>query len=274
MRTRIGQALAKLRGADLPQPVELQEAGDAAGFACTVCRETRALAPFEQRSDPHGNIYDLWICLNCLAVLNATHLRMIHNGVDFLSWQSDSSDEFYAVDDAYLASVPQAIDECGFIDFLFSVYPQNPKGVLVDFGAGRGIVAGAAAKHFNKVYAVELSLNVLQKVHASMPLKEKVITTDDFASIPDKFDCITSMHVLEHLPEMRDILDALVSRLNRGGSLFFQVPMLRKEYLVNVHYTFFNEASARSLCNSLGLETVGIWFDHNLDFLTCVAKKP
>lgn len=250
------------------------ETSEVTGFACTACREERGLSPFEQRTDTHGNIYDLWICQKCFAVLNATHLRMIHDGVDFLSWQSDSSDEFYAVDDAYLGKVPEAIDACGFIDFLFSAYPDQPAGVLLDFGAGRGILCGAAAKRFNRVYAAELSLNVLRKVHAAMPMNDKIIVTDDYQGISEMFDSVTSMHVLEHLPNMRDILDNIVAKMNPGGSLFFQVPMLRKDYLVNVHYTFFNETSARALCRNLGLETVGVWFDHNLDFLTCIGKKP
>lgn len=244
-----------------------------AGFACTTCREQHALAPFEQRIDPHGTLFELWICLNCHAVLNATHLRMIRDGIDFTSWQSDSSDEFYAVDDGFLASVPDAIDACGFIDFLFSVYPRQSTRTFLDFGAGRGILAGAAAKRFDKVYAAELSLNVLRKVHAAMPLREKITITDDYLAIDSKFDCVASMHVLEHLPNMREILENLTAKLNRGGSLFFQVPMLRNEYLLNVHYTFFNEVSARALCKDLGLETIGVWFDHNLDFLTCIGKK-
>ncbi|WP_176597182.1 MULTISPECIES: class I SAM-dependent methyltransferase [Sphingobium] len=256
------------------QCLSLHEARGSGDFACTACREEYALAPFEQRADRHGTVYDLWICLNCLAILNATHLRAIRQGADFRSWQSDSSDEFYAVDDAYLAAVPDAIDACGFIDFLLSAYPEQSRSVFLDFGAGRGILSGAAAKDFDKVYAAELSLNVLRKVHAVMPGRDRIVTTDDYLGIKDGFDAIASMHVLEHLPNMRDIVDTLVERMNPGGSLFFQVPMLRKDYLVNVHYTFFTEASARALCRDLGLETVGVWFDHALDFLTCIARKP
>ena len=243
-------------------------------FACTICREEKALAPFEQRLDPHGVAYDLWLCLNCHAILNATHLRMIYSGAEFLAEQSGTSDEFYAVDDDYLDTVPETIDNCGFIDFLFNMYPEQSNKVLIDFGAGRGILSGAAAKRFDKVYAAELSLNVLKKVHAAMPGRDRIIPTDDYLGIPDRFDSIASMHVLEHLPNMREILDNLVSQLNPNGTLFFQVPMLRRDYLVNVHYTFFSETSARWLCRDLGLETIGVWFDLNLDFLTCIARKP
>jgi hypothetical protein len=243
-------------------------------FACPACRETVALTPFERRTDVNNVIYDLWLCLRCHAVLNATHLREIAAGDEFAALQAGSSDEFYAVDEAYLNSVPAAIESNTFLDFLFQQYPECPRGVMLDFGAGQGITAGAGARHFDKVYAAELSLNVLKQVHAVMPLREKVIVTDDYLAIPDRFDLVTSMHVLEHLPHMRDILDNLVGRMNEGAALFYQVPMLRREYLVNVHYTFFNEASARALNEGLGLKTVGVWYDNNVDFLTCIARKP
>jgi len=243
-------------------------------FTCTVCREKRRLAPFEERTDVHGNIWELWICLNCHAILNSTLLRMIEGGTEFIGVQSDSSDEFYAVDDDYLRGVPTAIDQNDFVEFLIAQYPHQSTGVFLDFGAGRGILSGAAAKHFGKVYAAELSLSVLRKVHDAMPLKERIHITDDYRAIPDRFDAIAAMHTLEHLPDLRDLLDDLVSRLNPGGSLFFQVPMLRKDHLVIEHYTFFTDVSARYLCRELGLETVGVWFDHALDFLTCIARKP
>lgn len=252
----------------------LYDARGVGDFACTACREEVALTPFERRTDVHGQVYDLWMCLRCHAILNATHLRLVRTGDDFLSLQADASNNFYAVDDEYLSTVPDQIDACGFFDYLFSVYPKQQRGVMIDFGAGRGIVAGSGAKFFEKVYAAELSLNVLRQVHAVMPNRDRIFVTDDYRSIPDMFDCIASMHVLEHLPNLRDILEDLVARLNPGGSLFFQVPMLLRAHLVCVHYTFFTDVSARSLCRQLGLDVISISYDNDLDFLNCIARKP
>jgi len=241
---------------------------------CPACRESVNLTPFEERIDSEGNFYDLAICLNCLIIINATHLGKIYGGDEFLTRQSESSDEFYAVDKEYLDSVPEMVDAVKSFDFLFSMYPQNPTGVLIDFGAGRGILSASGARYFEKVYAAELSLNVLSQVHEVMPLREKVFLTQDFTSVPENFDCISCMHTLEHLPDIPGIFSVLVNKLNPGGSLYFQVPMLRRDYLVDVHYSFFNKPSARRFCESLGLIVVGIWFDLELDFLTCIAKKP
>lgn len=243
-------------------------------FACTACREETNLAPFEKRLDLNGRLCELWMCLNCHSVLNATDLRRIRSGDDDEPLQAMSSDQFYAVDEEFLDNIQKSIDEFGMIDFLIKQCPDLRRDVFVDFGAGRGLVAAAASKWFDRVYAAELSLNVLRVVHERMPNREKIILTDDFMSISEGFDVIASMHVLEHLPNMRDLLDLLVSKLNPGGAIFFQVPMLRRDYIVNVHYTFFNEVSARTLARELGLTVTGVWFDTNLDFLTCIFRKP
>ncbi len=244
------------------------------GFACTICREEYNLSPWEKRTGLDGFIYDLWQCLNCHAILNASHLREARINASFVDMQSDSSDEFYAIDQAFLDSVPAAIAQIDFIRFLFEQYPACPRGVAIDFGAGRGLVAGAAAVHFERVYAAELTLNVLQKVHEVMPNRHRIAVTNDFMAIPDSFDLIVSMHTLEHLPNLRDILDGLIAKLNPKGALFFQVPLLRKDHLVCVHFTFFTETSCRAMAHELGLQMVGTWFDTQNDFLTCIMRKP
>lgn len=241
---------------------------------CTVCRETERLVPFERRLDCDGRECELWMCLNCHVVLNATDLKRHRAGSGDEALQAMSSDQFYAVDAAFLENIQESIDNNKMIDFMIEKIPNLSRGTLIDFGAGRGIMAASAAKFFDRVYAAELSLNVLEVVHASMPNRDRIILTDDFSAIPDQFDAIVSMHVLEHLPNMRDLLDQLVSRLNPGGALFFQVPLMRKDYIVPVHYTFFNEVAARTLASELNLSVIGVWFDTNLDFLTALFRKP
>ena len=242
-------------------------------FQCTACLERKSLIPFEKRTDLDGVIYDLWLCRNCYAILNGTHLRESQNS-DFLAIQADTSHEFYAVDEAFLEGITKEIEADGFVGFLLSQYPECKRGVLLDFGAGRGITSAAAANHFDKVYAAELSLPTLMKVHSAMPLRHKVFPVGDYLSIEEKFDAVISLHTLEHLPNLREILDNIINRMNPGGALLFQVPLLRKDYLVCVHYTFFTEASCLALARDTGLECLGVWYDNDLDFLTCIMKKP
>lgn len=243
-------------------------------FCCTVCRENRDLTPFEKRQGNDGVIYDLWLCLKCGTILNATHLKQAQTDSSQDTLQSDTSDEFYGVDENFLSDVPNQVAADGFTDFLISQCPDLKHGVALDFGAGRGITAASAANVFEKVYAAELTLNVLSLVHERMPRKDRVFLTQDYLSIPEKLDAIYSMHTLEHLPHMRDFVDQFVLKLADGGVLFFQVPLLKRDHLVFVHYTFFTEASCRTLAHETGLDLLGVWYDHSLDFLTCIMRKP
>lgn len=243
-------------------------------FECTVCRERENLTPFERRKGVDSALYDLWLCLNCHVILNATHLRTAQadNAQDEI--QAETSHEFYAVDEAYLANVSHAIDANGFTDFLFTQCPDMNRGTALDFGAGQGITSAAAAKEFGKVYAAELAQTTLRAVHEVMPQRDRVHLTDDYAAIPEPLDAIYAMHTFEHLPKLRDFLDQFVMQLAPGGAIFFQVPMLRSEYLVCVHYTFFTEAACRAMARELGLDLTGVWYAHDEDFLTCIMRKP
>lgn len=242
--------------------------------SCTVCRERDRLARHELRADIDGRIVELWQCLTCHAILNMTDLKRVLAGDDDRSLQAMSSDDFYAVTSEFLQDIDSKISENKMIDFLLQQVPDLNKGVLIDFGAGRGITAASAAQSFDSVYAVELSLNVLAEVHRHMPLRHKISLRDNLPSVPRGYDAVASMHVLEHLPNMRDLLEELAQGLNPGGVIFFQVPMLRGDYIVSVHYTFFNEVCAKFLAKDLGMEFIGVWYDTNLDFLTCIIRKP
>lgn len=242
-------------------------------FECTICRERHAITPFEQRTDLDGIVHELWMCLRCNVLLNVKDLKQSQGNNVQDQIQSDTSEEFYRVGDDYLLNVAHQVDADGFTEFLFEKCPDLNPGIAMEFGAGRGITAAAAAKKFEKVYAAELTLKTLLQVHEHMPQRDKVVPTENFLDIPEKLDAIYAMHTLEHLPNLRDFLNHFEEMLAPGGVLFFQVPMVRREYLVCVHYTFFNEASCRAMANILSLKLVGIWFDHANDFLTCIMRK-
>jgi predicted TPR repeat methyltransferase len=244
------------------------------GPCCTICGEASHVVSFEMRKDVDGRLIDLGLCTRCHAVLNLTDLRAQGLGGGNRERQAMASDAFYEVDPQFIEGLPDAIDRHRMVEFLLEQMPDIHRGVMLDFGAGRGLLAASGAKVFERVHAVEMTLNVLMIVHAYMPGRERVILTDDFTTIGEGVDLIASMHVLEHIPDLKDVLGALVAKLNPGGALFFQVPMLRNDYIVSTHYTFFNEPAVRALAAEHGLDVVGVWFDTDLDFLTAILKKP
>ncbi|MGH7172595.1 MAG: class I SAM-dependent methyltransferase [Gemmataceae bacterium] len=215
------------------------------------------------------------MCLNCHAVLNQRDLTAAQNGHDFLADQSGSSAEFYAITPELLESVGQEVEKrADLLRFLFEQYPEVPRGTFLDFGAGRGFLCSAAARHFRVVYACELNTVTLEEMHPHLPHKDRINIISDVQAVKGALDTVAMFHVIEHLPDIRAVLTGIVDKLSEGGALFFQIPMQRNEYLVFTHYTFLNEVSARTLCESLGLDVLGVWYDTGLDFLTCIARKP
>lgn len=241
---------------------------------CPVCREAENIVPFEQRLDVDNRLIDLVLCKSCFAVINATDLHHAMHGDDNEPKQALSSDQFYAIDQQFLIRFNEIVKSNRMIQFLIEHVPDIARGTVLDFGAGQGINSASAAVYFKKVFAVDLSLTVLSVVHEWMENRYKIHITSDLQSIQEPLDLVLSMHVLEHLPNMRDFLDGWVDNLNPGGAIFFQVPMLKRDHIVSVHYTFFNEACVRTLAEQVGLDVVGVWFDPANDFLTSILRKP
>jgi hypothetical protein len=241
-------------------------------FACPGCGEEERIAPHAVRRGADGRSYDLWICLTCTAVINSTDL--CGAGERVVADQAGSSAEFYALSDEVIASLPEEVGKNGsLVAFLLDHCPGLGRDAFLDFGAGRGCLASAATEVFGQAFALELDLTMLRQVHPHLPNRDRIT----LASGPDRLppvDAIAAFHVLEHLPDVKMVLDPFVSLLKPGGALFFQVPLLRNDYLVYTHYTFFGEPAARAACQRLGLEVTGVWYDDANDFLTCIARRP
>ena len=98
-----------------------------------------------------------------------------------------------------------------------------PKGRLLDFGCGTGeFLKCAQTKHWD-TYGVEpaekprkAAQHELSNIHP------------DVASIPSKdLQAITLWHVLEHIPQLNEILIQLKERLSEAGTIFIAVPNVK-----------------------------------------------
>jgi SAM-dependent methyltransferase len=236
---------------------------------------TDSIFAFDQRKNIDGRTCDIGQCRDCSLLINCTDVQrnilepQINDRIQALS-----SDQFYSVDASFLAELIRYIDDSNIVDFLFEQEPNAARGAMMDFGAGRGIVAAKAARFYTEVYAVELTLEVLQQVHAHMPDRDRIHISNDLDQVPDGLDGIISMHVMEHVPELNAMFARLAAKLNPGGVMLFQVPMLRNDYIVRTHYVFFNERAVHALSRLFPLEVVGVWYDTNCDFLTAIVRRP
>lgn len=239
---------------------------------CPVCTLEDRFVPFENRKGPDGRIYDLKLCGSCKAIVNGTDLeaaqqpgsenddRQVSSGISFYNLSPEARDGVGA----------EIVKSRSVIDFLLERCPNLQRRRLLDFGAGRGIMAAAATESFHRVVACDLNTETLLAYYPHLQNNDQI---EIASSVGEPVDAILAWHTLEHLPDVKRTLEPVLAQLTDGGAFFWQVPMLKNEYLNYVHYTFFNKSAARALCESFGLSVVGVWFDTTFDFLTCIATK-
>jgi 2-polyprenyl-6-hydroxyphenyl methylase/3-demethylubiquinone-9 3-methyltransferase len=94
-------------------------------------------------------------------------------------------------------------------------------------GCGGGILAEAMARRGAKVTGIDLSdkaLRVAQlHLHESqLPIQYEMISAENLASThAGKFDVITCMELLEHVPEPASMVAACARLVRPGGQVFF-----------------------------------------------------
>jgi 2-polyprenyl-6-hydroxyphenyl methylase / 3-demethylubiquinone-9 3-methyltransferase len=98
---------------------------------------------------------------------------------------------------------------------------------VLDIGCGGGILAEAMAKHGANVTAIDASKENIQTAseHASknnLELNYVVSTAETFSeSHQEKFDLITCMELLEHVPDPVSIIQACSKMIKPGGHVMF-----------------------------------------------------
>lgn len=122
-----------------------------------------------------------------------------------------------------------------------SIYPllKGSEGRILDYGAGSGslILNLATEKRFSDVYAVDLSMQALQRMqvhwtemaksHGAANDKVKFIQAidDKLAMIDDNsLDVVLTLDTLEHVINPYTVLDELYRVTKKGGRLIVSVP--------------------------------------------------
>ncbi len=98
---------------------------------------------------------------------------------------------------------------------------------IVDVGCGGGILAEAMAKKGAKVTGIDmgeapLTVAQLHAMDAGVDMDYELISAEDFAEKHSgKFDIVTCMEMLEHVPDPASIIRACQKMLKPGGKAFF-----------------------------------------------------
>jgi 2-polyprenyl-6-hydroxyphenyl methylase/3-demethylubiquinone-9 3-methyltransferase len=104
--------------------------------------------------------------------------------------------------------------------------PLAGKEVL-DVGCGGGILAEAMARSGARVKGVDLADKPLKvaKLHlleSTLPVEYEAISAEDLAARePARYDVVTCMEVLEHVPDPASTIGACARLAKPGGHLFF-----------------------------------------------------
>ena len=136
------------------------------------------------------------------------------------------------------------------LDWIDGIAPLNRQRVL-DVGCGGGILADAMARKGADVLGIDLaekSLKVAQ-LHAleagTSQITYRLVAAEALAAeMPDHFDVVTCMEMLEHVPDPASVVQACARLAKPGGWVFFStinrnpksflMAILGAEYVLNL----------------------------------------
>lgn len=144
-------------------------------------------------------------------------------GLVFLSSFSHITNDFYELSKMHSGKVDIKawVEETAGDDarrFAFLRKKITGKTIL-DFGCGNGGFLLRAKKNAKNVQGIEPDIKV-----AAYFRKKGLQVVPDLNKVSQSFDVITLFHVLEHIPDPRDILYRLSKKLKHNGHIIVEVP--------------------------------------------------
>lgn len=112
------------------------------------------------------------------------------------------------------------------LDWINSHVPLAGKKV-VDIGCGGGILAESMARKGADVTGIDLSEKALKvadlhSLESGVQVRYELIAAEDLAARePERFDVVTCMEMLEHVPDPAAIVAACARLAKPGGRIFF-----------------------------------------------------
>ena len=152
------------------------------------------------------------------------------------------------------------------LKYLGKQYPPGSR--LLDFGSGKGVFLNLAKEAgFNPIgiETAEARADFAEQKYGLTVLRE-MYETGPVTTEP--FDIITLFHVLEHLPEPKQLLKNLITdNLKPGGMLIMEVPNLSSlqsriaedkwmHLDIPRHISHFSQERMKKFCQESGLEIV------------------
>jgi 2-polyprenyl-3-methyl-5-hydroxy-6-metoxy-1,4-benzoquinol methylase len=150
------------------------------------------------------------------------------------------------------------------------------EGKILDFGCGNGALLKAFSKTYSDwdLYGSDLNTTFINELKR-IPRFSRYYS-NGLNSIDNKFNLISLIHTLEHIPSPKAVLKELHEKLEDDGLLLVQVPDCETNpfvLLVADHCSHFSANSAATLIENCGFEilyAVNNWIPKEV---TVLAKK-
>ena len=166
------------------------------------------------------------------------------------------------------------------VNYINDLFPLNEKNIL-DVGCGGGILAESMARLGGNVTGIDQSDIAIKiaKLHAkenNLSIDYKLLNIEDFLKKDsNKFDVITCLEMIEHVPDPVSIIKSCSKKLKKNGRLYvstinrnlkaFLFAIVGAEYILNLlpkgthHYEkFIKPSEVKSWANSLNMNISNI----------------
>jgi len=166
------------------------------------------------------------------------------------------------------------------VNYINDLFPLNEKNIL-DVGCGGGILAESMARLGGNVTGIDQSEIAIKiaKLHAkenNLSIDYKLLNIEDFLKKDsNKFDVITCLEMIEHVPDPASIITSCAKKLKKNGRLYvstinrnlkaFLFAIVGAEYILNLlpkgthHYDkFIKPNEVKSWANSLNMNISNI----------------
>jgi SAM-dependent methyltransferase len=232
--------------------------------ACPVCQHTQTTLAFDNRMTPIGGLdmsYTIGRCDHC----GFHYAQQLADDASFARY-------YQSVSKYDVASKISAIDQARIDAAIAICERQVPKGdMVVDLGCGYGALLGCMGRDgWTNLHGVDPAPNSAQRAKELFGLTSIHLGTMDSAHevvALEQADLVCVMAVLEHLPNLRVDMQALLARLRPGCRILIEVPALDLfkaqgaepfgEFSLE-HIQFFSAASLRNFFSELGASTLAM----------------
>lgn len=256
---------------------------------CTACDSINA------RPDPYFYLwgdrrFDLYRCPRC------TH-QFVHPPVTAEDQATIYGDDYFSKDGdwvcgllnaGYAEAEPQLREEAREV---LAMLP-DPPGRLLDIGCAGGTFLDEARTHGFDVSGIELNPAMAQAARDTYGLE---VRNDRIEDVPkgewtSRFDIVTLLDVLEHLPDPRTAIRRVAHWTRPGGSLLIRGPLSNSRFArvkegvrralrltkrlpgYPLDANMFNKRSLGSLLNESGFE-VTAWIGETPTFSNVLARR-